>query len=158
MRFRSAGISKPLEFWGLEGGAAYSARSKQAAVAAAVSEVQLFNPAASGIMAFIEDIEIWTPTGAEIQLTDFSTELGAAGGTPINCTNGNGTPAGALARIGTNATVQGNVMYGLFVPANTRIVIDGRYRFALNPGKGLTVAHTTVNIDLTVSFRWVEPF
>lgn len=124
------------------------------AVAAQVSQSQLFNPAGSGVAIHVDSAYISVPSAASFTVRIFDTAL-----TTLSSESGyrdrrlDGSPAGQV-RGSSVAVVQGTVRLRLQVPANESVLIP--LDMFLGVGQGVHFACSTANLDSTTDFFWEE--
>jgi hypothetical protein len=150
------GLAQNLDWaYYLRQGKAFSAIGAQTAVGGQNSHVQLWNPAASGVVLLVYNLTIATPAAGFVfggtynaALTTQNNQgrnllLGGANGVCYTRTQSN---AGGLP---FNAK-----MYA--VPANTNTLPPLPWICVVPQGQGLTFYHNTVNVELDLEFTWVE--
>jgi len=119
------------------------------------SEVQLFNPANSGVLVFAEQVYISMGLASFAEVRIFDTPLTTAG-TEQGWRDGRraGNPAAGL-RQSTNVAIQGARRLNLgFVVADERFPVP--LGITLLPGQGVHVACNIVNIQVVASYYWWE--
>lgn len=135
-------VDAELAFWGA---------AIQAAVAANFSGVQLFNPAASGVLALIDQIVISSTSTQEAFITSVSLELT----TDIGTWDANKLGAsGGLSHLRAEAQglVPGDVAMRVHIIADIPVVLRFEYPVQIPAGNGLNVVSGIVNVPLVCSY------
>jgi hypothetical protein len=126
-------------------------------VAANYSLTQIYNPAASGKNVFVKSFVMSAGTAGEIRIKRYDTPLanlsmlaaskkigGAASLTEYRTEN-------ALAFPGT-----GSILFDTTLLANSPFPYKVDEQYELEPGKGLLIGHTTVNVFFNLSCEHIE--
>lgn len=127
----------------------------QAAVAAVASQVQCFNPAASGRYILVKSIWAYVSVAQDLFLTFYNVAHATLAMTGVCAKNG-GTAALGQVRTDTNAAILGTqfrrmaAAAGLWVPLHNDLVCE------LSAGQGVNVSQQGVNALVTAAFEWVE--
>lgn len=139
----------------VERGKTFSGTAYQAAVAAQYAQIQLFNPAASGVLAFLTRIVC----SHSFQIVQEDVAL------TTNVTTVASKQGGAAA---PNAQMRTKTDVAASTPVIWRSTIDsgggvtwGRVNFEEKPwtlveGRGVLVQHDVVNVGIYVDYEWAE--
>lgn len=135
----------------------------QLAVAAQYPHVQLFNPAASGKVVLVDQIDAWVSLPAlSCRIGAFNTALATLIGTGFNLNQGAAAAVGVLRR--ESNVAQLGTLWGYF---DISTGVTGGYHMhkpgrplsrpiLLDAGEGLVVVGDAVNMQLLAGFWWRE--
>lgn len=126
-----------------------------AASALNFSEIQLFNPVGSRVIALVRTVSVGAVVGARIDVATHNASIGGAGVAGVNMWIGGQSPL-VLRHTNQAAARTGVIFTGNIRPASPD---SERYRdwFAIiEPGLGLIVSTDAINQDLGVEFEWAE--
>lgn len=130
--------------------------SPSAAVAAQVGFVQLFNPAASGKIIYVDDFSFWEGTAADrFELRTHNAAIGAGVATLGNKRIG-GAAGVAQVRFGTSAAIPGTLVGVYAALANTLMRITPKAPIVLPEGFGIHINSFTANVSVGGTFEWRE--
>lgn len=132
--------------------------TRLAPVAANFPHVQLFNPAASGIILIVKRIiASHTVTATIINLLFYNTPFAAVSGTVRNKLSGGVAPTAEMRTENLAARV-GSMTWQVRLPIETftEILLPSEPPIVLNAGEGIHVYPDAVNLDLNVSYSWKE--
>lgn len=127
------------------------------------AQLQLYNPAGSGALVILEQIEFCLASAGLWGIYVTQTEL--AGGAPTSLTTfkrdsrfGGATAAGGVANVAitTHTAIVGA---RLFVARDAANATNARrFEYVLSPGYGLTLTTVNTNIDVGANIQWRERF
>jgi hypothetical protein len=136
-------------------GVVYDGFGAQAAVAAANGMVQLWLPLGSGVSLFVIDCMASLGTAGDIVVCSYNTALATLAMAGVSTALG--SPAGSgQVRTGSNAGILGTQMQRLSLPANQSMQVVRPWELVLPQNQGVLIAAVTVNVALTVTYRWTE--
>lgn len=123
--------------------------------AAAFAEIQLFNPAGSGVTVLVYRLLAGAGANDATQIRTFNTALTTLVGTGINLLAGG---AAAVAEIRTNnpAALDGTQVSQTYAPANVTFERVDVWSWELGAAEGIIIAAGAVNISLAAEFYWNE--
>lgn len=137
-------------------GEAFHANSSAGAVAAQVAFVQLFNPAASGKILYIDAFDVGDGTAADrIEMRQHNAAIGALINTGVNKNDG-GAAGVAQFRAGASAAPGGTVIRNFIVAVNTELRVSLKAPIRLTEGRGISLISFTVNHAIIGGFEWRE--
>lgn len=142
-------------FTEIRAGRAFTRGLHLAASVGNVSEIQLLNPAASGVAAIIRSIKVGLSVADRVHLRTYDTALGTAVGAGFNLLAG-GTAAKGLIKSANPAAEDGTLIeeYRALVDVTQEFVTDWGWELAA--GKGILIATLSANEALAVTFKWIE--
>lgn len=136
-------------------GRAFCNSTQVAAVAATYGHIQLFNPAASGVLIIVRAI-ITSFTSAQKSFVGIhNTALTTAVNNGVNLLNGGAAGLGAV-RTQTNATQLGNLIARAIVPANDAYTYALDWFMELDAGEGCIATLDNQNVAMDATFFWIE--
>jgi hypothetical protein len=125
-----------------------------AAVAGQYSNVQLYNPADSGIIATLEGFVAEASSDFVIQVTERNADNGSPVSTVVfRDSRVRGSPA-CVINANTNTGVIGNLKFS--IAALARQPVQQLLGWTLEPGDGITVGCATVNLQMRTNLFWTE--
>jgi len=119
------------------------------------SHIQLFNPAASGVIVITRYAVFATGAGAALEVHTWNTAAVNLSGTGVNLLNG-GAGSAARVRWEDNAARQGTSFLSVLVAASDARNILPDWICELDAGEGLTVVPNATNVRLIGGFFWIE--
>ena len=137
-------------------GEAFHSGSSAGAVAAQVSFVQLFNPAASGKIAYIDGFDFAGATAADrFEMRQHAAAIGALINTGFNKNDGGAAGVMQL-RAGASAAPGGTVVRNWYRPINESLIASLKAPIRLAEGRGVSIISFTVNTLMVGNFDWRE--
>lgn len=136
-------------------GRAFMRGTHVAAAAGALGEVQLFNPAASGITVIVRRATSGALAADRHQVRQYDTALGTLVGTGFNLLSG-GAAAAAVIRTATPAAADGTLISEMRLPADALGDILDDWSWELGAGEGVLIVGTTANQVIDVTYFWIE--
>lgn len=152
---RLIGTQRPWWLNELRAGRAYGGQADTSGVAANITFNQLFNPAASGKTLLVYRVVASMGTQGVILLGRYDTPIGTPSVTPENLLIDGAAGVGAV-REGNTGGLVGTAITEQRIDPFTPVVLADRWGFQVPAGRGLIIEPTTVNVDLTSSWWWVE--
>jgi len=145
----------PLWLDALRDGLAFAHGKLVAALAANFSEVQLKNPAASGVIVLVYKINVGAPAGVTVQLRRHDADLATDAGAGTNLQIGG---AAAAAHVFTDqlAAASGTLISELHRPTNTDPQRFPSWCAELDAGEAIVITTDAVNQAVSAEFFWIE--
>jgi hypothetical protein len=119
------------------------------------SEVQVFNPIASGKTIAIKAINFGSATAGSINIRTFNTALATLVGTGFNLQSGGAAGVGEL-RTATPAAEDGAFIGPIPAGAGSAVPVDLGWFIELDQGEGILCNHGTANTGITIFYLWRE--
>lgn len=119
------------------------------------SEIQLRNPAASGVTLLVRDIVLTVSATNHIDLRDHDAALATLGATGTNLLKGAAAANGQV-RTATPAARDGTVILSFRLAGDTPLRPVPDWLFELGAGEGFLFTPNVVNVGLTATFAWIE--
>lgn len=120
------------------------------------SITQLWNPVGSEKNVFIEQIFIGCSSNTGISISKHNAELTIAGTSQPISKNISGSAGIALIKNQTNVAYLGTVMGSISILASTTFQYKFTEPLLLNPGYGMMINPTNVNMDIRATFEFFE--
>lgn len=139
----------------IRNGRAFETGGGQSGVALQFSELQLLNPAGSGVTVTIHRVVGTIGGVSSLFYRTHGTALATLIGNGVNLQIG-GAASAAQFRSETVAAIDGTVIRAVDVLANTPVYLAEEWDAVLGPGEGVLVAGATANTRITATFEWVE--
>lgn len=137
-------------------GEAFIGGSPVAPVAAQVGFVQLFNPAGSGRILYVDAAQQWDGTAADrMELRRHNAAIGAVVATLTNKNAGGAAPL-AEVRFGTTAAIAGTLVGVYAALANTMNERKFKAPLRIPEGFGYHFNSFTVNHSIGITYEWRE--
>lgn len=139
------------------GNAFAGAASQPAGGAATFSEIELFNPAASGVFSYLDKIILGTDatvTGA-VHVRSHNAQLATLDNNSINKNVGGAAPKCTISRAAP-AGLNGSIVHLIDVPVQNNGVIEFSPPIRLPPGQGILGGRSDANTRIEVCFQWRE--
>lgn len=139
----------------LRAGRAFLRGATQTAVAAQFSHVQIRNPAASGVILLVRQIYASSAAAMAVALADRDAVLGGGANLGFNLLKGAAAGLGEV-RTEANAAQLGTAHASFDLPAGQLTPLIPEWGYELGAGEGVLVFGGTVNVQLSVTYFWVE--
>ncbi len=145
------------EYWldHLASSRAFSRGSLVAALAANFSEVQLINPAASGVVVRVYKANVGATVGLSVQLRSHGANLATDAGAGTNLDLGAAAGA-AHVRTAQVGAADGALISDLHRPTNTDVDRFPLWLAQLDAGEGILITTDAVNQAVSAEFFWIE--
>jgi len=137
------------------GGRAFARGGVLAASVGNLGHHQIFNPAASGVIALVRAVIASLGSADAIILTTHNTALTTLVGAGTNLLFG-GAAGACVYRTQNNAALLGTEITRVLLQANLPINVALEWFGELGPAEGLVVATGNANIQSTAFFQWIE--
>ena len=119
------------------------------------SHIQLFNPAASGVIV----IPVYCAARVSVEgpafISQHNVQLATDVGAGVNLLSG-GAASAAHLRSNNNAGVLGTTIERLYLLANTWVTVLENWHMEMDAGEGILFAPNNVNVQVDITFRWIE--
>ncbi len=144
------------DFWlnEIRAGRGFALGDNQAAGAGLLSQIQLINPAASGVTILVRRVTASKPTAGAMLLKTHNVGLATDVGAGVNLLAGAAAGAGHVREV-AGAEI-GNSVSRFQVPANTPIELVIDWSWEIGEGEGIVVVDLTANETPTVTYEWAE--
>jgi hypothetical protein len=139
----------------LRAGRAFSRGQALVASVGNFSEIQIFNPAGSGVSVIVYKINVSCSVADFTRVHVFNTALGALVGTGINLLSG-GAAAVAELRTAQPAAQDGTFVSTIDAAATSPFERISVWAWELGAGEGVLIATGSVNRSLCTEFYWNE--
>ncbi len=145
------------EFWldNLRRALSFAGGRLVSALAANFSEVQLINPAASGVVVLVYKANVGAPAGVTVQLRSHGANLTTDAGAGTNLDIG-GAAAASHVRTDQVGAASGALISELHRPTNTDVDRFPLWLAQLDAGEGIVITTDAVNQAVSAEFFWVE--
>jgi hypothetical protein len=153
----SVTVPAATELWlsELRAGRCFARGTNLAASVGNFSEVQLFNPVASGITLAVKAINFGSATAGSINIRSYNTALATLVGTGFNLQSG-GTAALGEIRTATPVAEDGTFIGPIPAGAGAAVPVDLGWFIELGAGEGVLCNHGTANTGITIFYLWRE--
>ncbi len=139
----------------VKAGQAFNLGVLQAAVAAALGQIQLLNPVASGKTVLVRSLILEADVNSPVDIAEYDTALVTDAGAGRNLLRG-GAAAVAHVRQQTSAALVGTVAYNSSILASSPFRPVDNWFYILAPGNGLVAQGEAANIAVRAYFQWAE--
>ena len=120
-----------------------------------LSEIQLFNPAGSGITTIVHRFFASPSPAQVVNLRQFNTGLATLVGTGFNLNVG-GAAAVSEIRTANPAAASGTFWAPIPLDSVTELLIVQEWHAMLGAGEGILLSTDVANVALRVRFEWIE--
>ena len=152
---RDIGFVRPFWLSEIRAGRAFTRGRRLAASGGNFGEIQLINPAGSGITVIVHRLVGSMQTSAQIQIRQHNANLLTDVGTGFNLLSG-GAASVAHIRTAIPAALDGtlNIERRVLTAVNEEWLRDWAYE--LGAGEGIFIAPNSVNVELAMAYEWIE--
>src|SRR3970040_1377450 len=146
-----------LDFWftSLRASQAFIRGGKQGTGGAVFNEVQLLNPAASGVSIIVYRLKVGAPTSGSIQTRVHNPALATLVGTGINLLQGGAAGVGEV-RTASPAAADGNLVSEIHRPNSADYDASPPWHWELPAGTGVLFTTSGQAEEISAEFYWVE--